>query len=581
MDDSLVQAAKQPVKDNKPPSVKITEPLIGSTLSSGEITVKGTASDNLGGSGVSNLQVRVNSGPFVNALPKSSGDWSKWTVTVNIFSVGSKVIDAKVTDYSGNTKLHSITLTIVDTKPPQLTPPVDITIEAIGPETPVNLGKPTVSDDVDLNPTVSNDAPTGFPLGTTIVTWTVTDASRNTSVATQKITIIDTTIPIIVPPTDVEVEATSATENTITFGQATATDLVGIQSITNDAPSMFPVGETIVTWTAVDTTGHTSTAAQKITIRDTTPPILKAPDDITIEATSKSANIVNIGEAKATDLVGIQSITNDAPSLFPVGETNVTWTATDFYGNSAIATQTITVTPALYDNFDGQEAYLLPKGVNSPNGKWITYSTGYGENGVSSDMLYLHPHLVPFTDDNGVYHNSVGPAVRTTETFQDYRIDIDMRYDQSTRTDTQPKRWEEAVWMLFDHHLDSTHFRYFHVDREGVGIGYYDGGVNPGSQQIINEARNGLQVSRINGVYSADPVIKALTSYPPHATQGQWTHITLEISDETAGGRHITVTVDGVPVYDFINTTSFSGGYIMIYCEDAMISVDNVRITRI
>lgn len=570
-------AARQPVKDTKPPSVKITEPLTGSVLSYGTITVKGTSSD-IGGSGVKNVQVHVNNGPFVNALPKSS-DWSSWTVSINIFSVGSQKIEAKATDNSGNTKLYYVTITTVDKIPPKLTPPANMTVEAVGLTTPVNLGTPTVNDDLDPNPIVSNDAPTGFAFGTTLVVWTATDSAGNWASGAQTIAVVDTTNPTINAPDGIEIEATSLTNNVLSLGTATAEDIIGIAAITNNAPDFFPFGETIVTWTATDPSGNSATATQKVTVIDTTAPVLIVPDDVVMDAISLKSTIT-IGSATAIDIDPNPRITNDAPTEFPLGNTIVTWTGTDFSGNSATATQTITINPTLYDNFDGQSDYLLSKGVNSPNGKWISYSTGYGENGVSSELLYLHPHLVPFIDDNGISHNSVGPAVRTTETFQDYRIDIDMRYDQTSRTDTQPKRWEEAVWLLFDHQLDSTHFRYFHVDRDGVAIGFYDGGTNPGSQQIINEARNGIQVSRVNGIYSADPVIKALTSYPPHVTQGQWTHITMEISVEPSGGRHIVVTVDGVSVYDFIHTTSFSGGSIMVYCEDAWISVDNVRITR-
>lgn len=416
----------QAAKDNKPPTVKITAPLTGVTLSAGTIIVKGTSSDNRGGSGVNSVQVHLNGGTYINAVPKNSGDWSSWTVSINMFSVGSQKIVAKATDYAGNTKLHQIIVSTIDTTPPQLIAPLDVTVESSGPATIVILGSPTVIDQVDPNPSISNDAPSGFPLGTTVVKWT----------------------------------------------------------------------------------------------------------------------------------------------------------AVDFSGNLASATQNVIVGPTLFDNFDDQPAYTLPKTVASPNGKWISYSTGYGENGVADEILYLHPHSVPFTDDDGSIHYSVGPAVRTTEPFQDYRLEIDMRYDQTTRTDTAPKRWEEAVWLLFDHQLDTTHFRYFHVDREGVGVGYYDGGVNPTNQQIINEARNGIQVARIDGVYSTDPAIKALTSYPPHVTQGQWTHIILDVLNDPSGGRRIIVTVDEVPVYDFIHATSFSGGYIMLYCEDAWISVDNVRITK-
>ena len=46
-------------------------------------------------------------------------------------------------------------------------------------------------------------------------------------------------------------------------------------------------------------------------------------------------NLVEFGFAEASDQVEISTITNDAPTTFPLGETIVTWTATDSSGNSA------------------------------------------------------------------------------------------------------------------------------------------------------------------------------------------------------------------------------------------------------
>ncbi|MGH9909188.1 MAG: HYR domain-containing protein, partial [Nitrososphaerales archaeon] len=261
-----------------------------------------------------------------------------------IFPIGETIVTWTAIDNYGNSAISTQKITVVDTTSPTITAPDDVVFEALAPTgNIVSIGMANATDIVDSNPDITNNAPSDFTLGETIVTWTATDAAGNSAVATQKIIVVDTTDPTIVAPVDIEAEATSATENTVTLGQATAADFVDIQSITNDAPDAFPVGETIVTWAATDTVGHTATATQKVIIRDTTPPILKAPDAMTVEATSESANIVNIGEAKASDLVGIQSITNDAPDAFPLGLTTITWTATDVSGLSYSAIQKITV----------------------------------------------------------------------------------------------------------------------------------------------------------------------------------------------------------------------------------------------
>ena len=62
---------------------------------------------------------------------------------------------------------------------------------------------------------------------------------------------------------------------------------------------------------------------------------------ISLEAKSSEQNLVNIGIPEIYDEVGVMSITNDAPEVFPLGETIVTWTATDVIGNVSNLSQSI------------------------------------------------------------------------------------------------------------------------------------------------------------------------------------------------------------------------------------------------
>ena len=98
-----------------------------------------------------------------------------------------------------------------------------------------------------------------------------------------------------------------------------------------------------MTWTATDEAGNTSTATQKVILVDTTAPLLTIPEDIVIDATSLTTPI-SIGASNATDLTdGSPKITNDAPKSFPIGDTTVTWTVEDKFGNSITKIQTVTV----------------------------------------------------------------------------------------------------------------------------------------------------------------------------------------------------------------------------------------------
>jgi len=260
-----------------------------------------------------------------------------------VFSLGDTVVTWMATDSSGNLATATQTVTVVDTTVPKVTPPSDVTVEAIGLENNViNLGDLSVEDITGVA-AITHNAPEYFPLGTTIVTWIVTDNYGNTITADQKVTVVDTTAPTIDAPNDVISEATSLEENYVELGEPKIKDIIGIESITNDASEVFSLGMTTVTWTVADTSGNTASDTQIITVHDTTAPVLSIPENITVEATGASGMSVAIGEATATDTIKVNSITNNAPQTFSLGETTVTWTAIDSFGNVATADQTISV----------------------------------------------------------------------------------------------------------------------------------------------------------------------------------------------------------------------------------------------
>ncbi|MED5275293.1 MAG: HYR domain-containing protein, partial [Thermoproteota archaeon] len=260
------------------------------------------------------------------------------------FPLGETIVTWTATDSSGNSASDSQQITVLDTTVPSITIPSDIEVEIydkLGVEIDTGIA---VSDDIiDSQPTVTNDAPTTFPLGETIVTWTATDFSGNSVSATQTITVVDTTSPVLIAPESITQEAINHEVNPVRIGTSESTDIMDISSVTNDAPEVFPLGETIVTWTATDFSGNSVSATQTITVVDTTSPVLIAPESIIQEAINHEANPVRIGTSESTDIMDISSVTNDAPEVFPLGETIVTWTATDSSGNSALATQIITI----------------------------------------------------------------------------------------------------------------------------------------------------------------------------------------------------------------------------------------------
>ncbi len=59
--------------------------------------------------------------------------------------------------------------------------------------------------------------------------------------------------------------------------------------------------------------------------------------------TACSGTGIDLGTPATADNCSVATVTNNAPTTFPVGTTTVTWTVTDGSGNTATATQTVTV----------------------------------------------------------------------------------------------------------------------------------------------------------------------------------------------------------------------------------------------
>ncbi|WP_194138727.1 HYR domain-containing protein [Flavobacterium hungaricum] len=265
------------------------------------------------------------------------------------YPIGVTTVTWTVTDNSGNTQTCTQTVTITDTQKPTITCPSNIskTTDANScTATGVVLGTPVTADNCGVA-SVNNNAPSSYPIGVTTVTWTVTDNSGNTQTCTQTVTITDTQKPTITCPSNVSktTDANSCTATGVVLGTPITADNCGVASVTNNAPSTYPIGVTTVTWTVTDNSGNTQTCTQTVTITDTQKPTISCPSNITktTDANSCTATGVVLGTPVTADNCGVASVTNNAPSSYPIGVTTVTWTVTDNSGNTATCTQTVTI----------------------------------------------------------------------------------------------------------------------------------------------------------------------------------------------------------------------------------------------
>ena len=157
--------------------------------------------------------------------------------------------------------------------------------------------------------------------------------------------------PTIACPADVLIEATRPDGAAAILGDPVVFggECNGV-SVSNDAMPVYPIGETVVLWRAADMEPvldvqsneaviREATCQQAVMVVDTTAPDITAPADVTVTANQEGEDI---GEAIATDAVGVRVVSKDAPAMFKPGKTVVTWYAMDAAGNLSSATQTIT-----------------------------------------------------------------------------------------------------------------------------------------------------------------------------------------------------------------------------------------------
>ncbi|MEM6639891.1 MAG: thrombospondin type 3 repeat-containing protein [Pseudomonadota bacterium] len=124
-----------------------------------------------------------------------------------------------------------------------------------------------VQDNRDDRVRVEADLPRELALGDTQIDLTATDAFGNAVTERWVITVADQSPPTLDAPPPLRVNATGPL-TPINIGQASASDNVTTAvTITNDAPTVgFPVGDTTVTWRALDGAGLVSEAVQLITV---------------------------------------------------------------------------------------------------------------------------------------------------------------------------------------------------------------------------------------------------------------------------------------------------------------------------
>ncbi|KAF0204274.1 MAG: hypothetical protein FD170_592 [Bacteroidetes bacterium] len=300
-----------------------------------------------------------------------------------VLNAGNNTLVWTITDQAGNTNSCTFIVKVNDVIPPSFTstmgdqtrnaPAGVCYYTAVGTEF-----DPTVTDNCPDPILVNNQNSTAtlanfqFPVGITVVVWTLSDASGNTVTQQFEVEVLDVTAPTYTLTSNTTRDASSSSCSYTVSGTEFDPQLpddncteenLFIRNDYNNYRSLnyavFPVGTTEVIWTVRDFYGNTNTQTMNITVVDNTDPVINCPANDYVRVVDDGQNYytVGIGEFRpiATDNCAVTSYVNSYNGLgslngvqLPAGTHTIIWTATDAAGNSTPCTFDVIVVSELY-----------------------------------------------------------------------------------------------------------------------------------------------------------------------------------------------------------------------------------------
>ena len=279
----------------------------------------------------------------------------------------------RVYDIYGNFTVISQVIVVRDDMPPSFNTPMDLTINCNVDINDLNItGNVTdVMDNCDNNPSITySDQITPDCTNGDMVTrtWTVTDRSGNQTTMTQTIILVDNEAPIF-DMTPATISPIACDDPFPTPQVLTATDNCKMVTITVDTLPYTVnncTGYTVTyRWTASDECGNSNTTSASFQVLpDTQPPVIAPIPNLTVSTNPNSCEaIVNLSNPTVTDNCSTYTLSRvPSGNTFPLGETVITWTATDECSNSSTATQTIVVRDTQSPNLNCRDIQISLSG---------------------------------------------------------------------------------------------------------------------------------------------------------------------------------------------------------------------------
>ncbi|XP_038075562.1 uncharacterized protein LOC119743234 isoform X2 [Patiria miniata] len=371
---------------------------------------------------------------YVTTAADNSGEWtvSCTPASATNFQVGVQNVMCIATDPSDNTETCSFAVLVSDNEDPVFdTCPSDITLNEplesfVNFTIMVNWTRPGVTDNVGVVRLDETHEPGSvFGIGSHLVTYTAYDAADNMATCQFNVIVNDVQPPVITGcPVNLPRFPTDPTRDTARafWDEPQASDNSGSVTRTSnyDVGDAFPVGDTVVVYTAEDGSGNTVNCSFVVQVYDNEPPAFTGCpfQGVTSDTGLQSdRGVASWSEPQGTDNVAVANVQSDyrPGDSFPLGATVVTYTVTDTAGLVAECAFTITISdgenPSL-TNCPASFTLTVELATDTAVADWIP-PTALDNSGTVTLSTTFEPGQSLLPGEYSVTYTATDPAGRT------------------------------------------------------------------------------------------------------------------------------------------------------------------------
>ena len=304
---------------------------------------------------------------------------------------GTHIITWTFNDGNGNVITTNQNVIVDDVTNPVTPVLADITEECTG-----TAVVPTTTDACAGTVTgTTTDATTYSTQGTHVIAWTFDDGNGNAITVSQNVIIQDITDTAVTCQVDLTVDLDLNCEFVLadyTQGAMASDNCTLAGNITlaqSPAAGTILIADQVVTITATDEAGNTSSCTFNITTQDTTNPTLTCPSDISVSTDTGICGaaityVTPLGTDNCSGATTVMTAGQASGTVFQVGTTTVTHEVTDASGNAVSCSFDVTVN-------DTESPVAVCQDITVDLGSGSVSITQDDINGASTDNCSVTP----------------------------------------------------------------------------------------------------------------------------------------------------------------------------------------------